>query len=65
VQLLSLFYHCNVNYINVNVPLAMLHHRDYGMHTKITNVNWQSIACTRSLDIGLISAKGQKLGCFK
>jgi hypothetical protein len=28
-------------------------------------MNWKAIICTRSMDIGLTRAEGQKLECFK
>jgi hypothetical protein len=38
-------------------------HRDHSIER--ANMHCQSIACTRSFDVGLTSAEGQKLECFK
>jgi hypothetical protein len=42
-----------------------LPHRDCSRHIGRVNMHCRIIACTRSFDMGLISAEGLKLECFK
>ncbi len=45
--------------------LTELAHRDCSIHIERANMHCQGITCTRSFDMGLKSAEGQNLECFK
>ncbi len=45
--------------------LQQLNHRVLSIHIERANMHCQGIACTRSFYVGLTSAGGKKLECFK